>query len=62
MYVFSLSVLSNACDLPCVQAEFVKRLLRFETRRKTEEELNTKVTLIRTTYIRTRVYLFCECA
>lgn len=59
MYVFSLSVVSNACDLPCFQAEFVKKLLNFEERRKTEEELNTKVTLIlyvRHIYIHVFVY------
>lgn len=62
MYVFSLSVLSNARHLSWFQAEIVKRLLSFEARRKTEEELNTKVTFICETYIRTRVCLFCECA
>lgn len=50
MYVCSLSVFSNGCDLPCFQAEFLKKLLRFEARRKTEVELNTQVTLICATY------------
>lgn len=54
-HVCIYSAVSNACDLPRSQAEFVKKLLHFEARRKTEEELDTKVTFRCVTYIRTRV-------
>lgn len=53
--MYNLFVFSNACDLPCFQAEFLKKLLHFEARRKTE--LNTQVTLICATYS-VYVYVF----
>lgn len=58
MYTFCLSVYSNTFDLPHFQAEFVKKVLKFDVRKKTEEELNTKVMLICATYKRTHIYVY----
>lgn len=57
LFTFPLSVYANAFDLPHFQAEFIQRVLHFKARRKPEEDLGTKVTLICAAHACTHIYV-----